>query len=83
LDKEASVYIFFIQNALKQGDASSPLHFNFVVAHAIRKAVGRQNGMKPMGHIGFYADDVTLLCKNIIFLHHEAACVSHTFQTKN
>jgi hypothetical protein len=61
----------------------SPLLFNFVVAHAIRKAVGRQNGMKPLGHIGFYADGVTLLCENIIFLHHEAACVSHTFQTKN
>jgi hypothetical protein len=58
---------FHIQNGLKQGNALSPLLFNFVLEYAIRKVQENQVGPKLNGthRLMAYADDVNLLGDNI------------------
>jgi hypothetical protein len=58
---------FPIQNCLKQGDALSPLFFNFALEHTIRKVQEKQVGLKLNGTylLLSYADDVNLLVDNI------------------
>jgi hypothetical protein len=58
---------FPIQNGLKQGDALSPLPFNFASKHAIRKVQESQVRLKLNGthQLLAYADDVNLLGDNI------------------
>jgi hypothetical protein len=59
--------MFPIRNGLKQGDALSPLLFNFVLEYASRRVQVNQNGLKFSGtHWGLvYADDVNILGRSI------------------
>jgi len=55
--------MFPIRNGLKQGDALSPLLFNFALEHATRRVQVNQDGLKLNGTHQFlaYADDVNIL----------------------
>jgi hypothetical protein len=58
--------MFPVQNSLKQGDAISPLLFNFGLEYTIRKVQENQVGLKlnATQQLLVYADDANLLESN-------------------
>jgi len=56
-------YVFPIQNDLNQGDALSPLFFNFTLGYASRKIQENQGlEMNRTHKLLVYANDVNILC---------------------
>ena len=66
--------VFPIRNGLKQGDALTPMIFNFVLDYAIRRVQVDRDGLKLNGthKLLAYADDVNILGGSIHILKENA-----------
>ena len=70
--------MFPIRNGLKQGDALSPLLFNFVLEYAIRRVQVNQDGFKLKGihQLLVYVNDVNVLGESIATVQKKYKCFS-------
>jgi len=68
---------FPIRNCLKQGDALSPMLFNFALEYVIRKVQVNQDGLKLNGthQLLAYIDDVNILGESIHTLYEKAEAI--------
>jgi len=76
--------MFPIRNGLKQGDAHSPLFFNFALEYTIRRVQVNQDGLKINGthQLLAYADDVNILGGSVDTVKKNAeALVAETKET--
>ena len=59
--------MFLIKDGLKQGDALSPLRFNFYIECAVKSVQVNKDGLKLNGifQLLVYADDVNILGRSV------------------
>jgi hypothetical protein len=66
--------MFPIRNVLKQGDAQTPLLFNFALEYSIKRVQVNQEGLKLKGihQLLAYADDVNILGGSVLTVRENA-----------
>ena len=65
--------MFPVKNVLKQGDALSPLLFNFASEYVTKGVRVNHDGLKLNGthRLNFYADDVNILGRSVRITEHK------------
>ena len=73
---------FPIRNGLKQGDALSPMLFNYALEYAIRRVQVNRDGLKLNGthQLLAYADDVNILGGSIHTLKENAEAANREIE---
>jgi len=72
---------FHIRNSLKQGDALTPMLFNFALVYTIRRVEVKRNGLKlnDTHQVMAYADDVNILGGSILTLKEKCRSINSCY----